>query len=102
MPYETLLHLQTNKNIPRETHSSGFLQSYSVSSNMSSGRNDGKVGDWDLPFSPPLIKERAVESATGIRADDEMLRSFKRPLISCLTYSRLRLQRNYYIIIKVH
>ena len=58
---------------------------------MSSGRNDGKVGDWDLPFSPPLIKERAVESATGIRADDEMLRSSKRPLISCLTYSRLRL-----------
>lgn len=30
--------------VPNSTHSCGVLQSYSVSSNISRGRNEGKVG----------------------------------------------------------
>ncbi len=55
--------------LPKAIHSCGVLQSYSVSSNISSGRNEGKVGEGDFP--PLLIRDFEVASATGINDEDD-------------------------------
>ena len=59
--------------IPRATHSSGVRQSYSVSSNTSRGRNDGKDGMGGPPFGSRSVLD--VCSDTGMRSEDWMLTS---------------------------
>ena len=70
--------------VPNASHSSGVLQSYSVLSNTSSGRKEGKVGEGVFPplLLLLLMSDLDVVSATGIRSPDVIPFSFSKLVMS--------------------